>query len=154
RELLVRVIQELATGRGEEPVRLEAEGDPNGNWDADRLAQVFSNLVSNALEHSPAGGEIRAAVEARAADQVTITVQNPGVIPAELLPDIFEPFRHGRQNAKSRGLGLGLYITKEIVAAHGGSIEVASSEGSGTRFRVVLPRWGPPPRESREALDC
>jgi signal transduction histidine kinase len=72
--------------------------------------------------------------------RLTVAVQNPGTIAPELLPDLFEPFRKAGQQAKSRGLGLGLYITKQIVEAHGGTIDVSTSADAGTRFRVVLPR--------------
>jgi PAS domain S-box-containing protein len=140
RDVLSRVVQELASTNGEKRVSIDMDGDTRGRWDDDRLAQVFSNLIGNALEHSPEGAAVRVSVDARDATSVEIAIQNPGAIPGELVAELFEPFRKARQNAKSRGLGLGLYITKQIVEAHGGTIDVTTSEGGGTRFRVVLPR--------------
>jgi PAS domain S-box-containing protein len=140
RDVLSRVAQELTSARGGERVGIEMDGDTMGRWDDDRLAQVFSNLIANALEHSPEGAAVRVSVDARDATSVAIAVHNPGAIPGELVADLFEPFRKARQHAKSRGLGLGLYITRQIVEAHGGTIDVTTSDGGGTRFRVVLPR--------------
>ncbi len=140
REVLTRVVQELTTTKGDERVHIEIDGDTRGCWDDDRLGQVFSNLVANALEHSPDGSVVRVSVDGRDASRVAIAVQNPGTIPVELVGEIFDPFRKARQHAKSRGLGLGLYITKQIVEAHGGTIDVTTSDDAGTCFHVVLPR--------------
>jgi signal transduction histidine kinase len=137
RDVVRRVGEEL---RGGSSIRVEVEGDTRGVWDPDRLAQVFSNLLGNALEHSPQEAMVFVKLDGRASDHVEVSVQNPGVIPAEVMPQLFEPFRKGRPEEKSKGLGLGLYISKEIVSAHGGTIGVSSSEGEGTRFRVRLPR--------------
>lgn len=140
-ELLSRVVDEL-TSDGERVARISTEilGDARGHWDEDRLAQVLSNLLGNALEHSPQEAPVRIALDGRDADRVVVRVQNEGAIPAELLPQLFEPFRQGRHHTKSRGLGLGLYITKEIAQTHGATIDVASSEERGTMFEIVLPR--------------
>jgi signal transduction histidine kinase len=140
RELIGRVRDELPSGSS---IKVDAEGATDGVWDCDRLAQVFSNLLGNALEHSPEGAAVHVDVDGRPTDRVEITVQNPGAIPAEVMPEVFEPFRQGRQQGSPRGVGLGLYISKEIVAAHGGSIGVTSSESLGTRFQVRLPRAAP-----------
>ncbi len=140
RDVLARVVQELASAKGGERIGIEVDGDTRGVWDDDRMAQVFSNLIANALEHSPERAAVRVSVDARNATTVAIAVQNPGAIPAEVAAELFEPFRKARRQAKSRGLGLGLYITKRIVEAHGGTIDVTTSDGEGTRFRVVLPR--------------
>jgi signal transduction histidine kinase len=71
-------------------------------------------------------------------------VQNEGAIPLTLLPDIFDPFRGTRhRQSKSNGLGLGLYIVREVIRAHGGTVEVASSEAAGTTFSIRLPRQKP-----------
>jgi signal transduction histidine kinase len=140
RDVVSRVVQELTSTMGQDRVRIDMDGDTHGRWDADRLAQVFSNLVANALEHSPEGAAVRVSVDASDGSRITVVVQNPGTIAPELLPELFEPFRKAGQQAKSRGLGLGLYITKQIVEAHGGTIDVSTSADAGTRFRVVLPR--------------
>jgi signal transduction histidine kinase len=143
REVLFRVREELmSSDKTEKNLDVAIQGPTEGVWDGDRLAQVFSNLFANALEHSPVGALVHVNADGRASDHVEVTIHNPGVIPAELVPALFEPFRQGRRG-KSRGLGLGLYITKEIVVMHGGTIDVLSSESTrGTQFRVVLPRLG------------
>ncbi len=112
-------------------------GSGQGLWDPSRLEQVVSNLVGNALEHAPAG----TAVEVRAGgtdDELVMTVRNRGpVISAETLARLFEPFRRGDRRGS---VGLGLYIAKEIVRAHGGDIAATSDRADGTCFTVRLPR--------------
>jgi signal transduction histidine kinase len=118
-------------------VRLDVDGDQRGHWDSDRLAQLLSNLVGNALQHSPADSLVRVRVRGEGAF-AAIEVNNAGVIPREQLPQMFEPFRRG-ENA-SDGLGLGLYIVERIVSAHAGTITVRSDADQGTTFEVRLPR--------------
>jgi signal transduction histidine kinase len=89
-------------------------------------------------------------VDGERRDQVTLEVRNSGEIPPELLPVLFAPFREGKHGQKrGEGLGLGLFIVSEIVAAHGGKVSVRSAEGS-TTFSVVLPRHA---RVGRELED-
>jgi signal transduction histidine kinase len=118
-------------------------GDGHGEWDAARLAQVVSNLVDNALTHGDRDEPVRVSVDAEEAG-VRLKVMNRGpVVPPELMPELFEPFRRGvvtDRASRSRGLGLGLYIVKAIVAAHGGTIDVHSTIRDGTMFSVRLPR--------------
>ncbi|HEY7725969.1 MAG TPA: GAF domain-containing sensor histidine kinase [Anaeromyxobacteraceae bacterium] len=108
--------------------------------DPDRMSQVVQNLIANALEH----GAPRAPVVVetrREADRLVLSVVNQGPqIPGDLLPGLFEPFRRGH-SARARSLGLGLFIVREIVRAHGGSVE-AQSDAGGTRFVVRLPQRG------------
>jgi len=112
--------------------------------DADRLLQLFSNLLANALHHGSAGTPVAVGVATLgqgSAREVVVTVRNHGVIAAELLPTLFDPFR-GRENAgsKARGLGLGLFISKQIADAHGARIEVQSSPERGEiTFAVHIP---------------
>ncbi|WP_242333850.1 sensor histidine kinase KdpD [Anaeromyxobacter sp. SG66] len=108
-----------------------------GDWDRDRLAQVLSNLLANACEHSEA--EAVVTVELRASStSASVAVHNPGpAIPPELLPSVFDAFASG---AEGRGLGLGLHIACEIAQAHGGDIAVESAPDRGTTFTVTLPR--------------
>jgi len=138
RELLSSVVDELRVAHPEACIDLRT-GDPvSGFWDPDRMAQVISNLVGNALEHG--GGAPIEVRLARARDEALLTVHNLGpAIPVELLPHIFDPFRRGPQNGHPRGLGLGLFITAEIVRAHGGTITVRSNDADGTTFTVELP---------------
>jgi len=119
-------------------VKLEAEGDLWGDWDPDRIAQVISNLAGNALQHSD--DDVSVLLRGERDVVVFQTVNGGPPIPREVLPHIFEPGRRG--DARSGGLGLGLFIVQQIVLAHGGNIEVTSSEGAGTVFTVVLPRKG------------
>jgi phosphoserine phosphatase RsbU/P len=111
----------------------------SGLWDRDRLRQVIANLIGNAAQHGGTDDPIRLILRDEG-DQASLSVQNTGpVIPAELLPSIFEPFRGSRNPDKRERLGLGLFITHEIVTAHGGTISVSSST-EGTMFTVRLPR--------------
>lgn len=124
------------------PIELAAEGDARGHWDPDRLGQVFSNLLANAVHHGCKDTPVRVEVRGTEPDSVQLTVWNAGVIPACVLPAVFDRFQRGDADpaSRSQGLGLGLYIVRQIVLAHGGTIEVRSSEEAGTRFAVVLPR--------------
>jgi two-component system sensor histidine kinase/response regulator len=138
--LVQSVIQERQVLHPECHVKLEIEGDLVGHWDGDRLVQVASNLIGNAMRHG-ASDTVTVKLDGRRADRVLLTVINEGNIPSELLPTIFDPFRRGqRQSARTEGLGLGLYIVQQVVQAHGGAIQVSSEAGQPTRFEVSLPR--------------
>jgi two-component system sensor histidine kinase BaeS len=109
--------------------------------DADRLDQVLSNLVANALRYTPAGGTISLEAE-RSTDGIRVTVSDDGVgIPKEELPYIFDRFWRGDPSRTHIGgsVGLGLAIAQQLVQAHGGSIAVDSSADTGTTFVVDLP---------------
>ncbi len=124
--------------------------DLSGEWDADRLAQVVSNLVVNALDHGSAAEPVEITTS-RDGDDAVLEVSNRGPeIPEATRDAIFEPFRRGtgEQRRPSRGLGLGLYISREIVRAHGGSIRVACGDGRIT-FTVRLPAKSAHKRETR-----
>jgi PAS domain S-box-containing protein len=142
-ELCEQVIEELELAYPERNVEFHRDGDAWGSWDPDRMAQVVSNLIGNALQHSPETAVVRVDLRDRG-DRVELETCNEGpTIPPEVLPHIFEPGRRGpsgRGRAASNGLGLGLYIVQQIVLAHDGSISVRSSQDEGTRFCVVLPR--------------
>jgi signal transduction histidine kinase len=132
------VVEEAQTAHGR-TVTLEVLGESRGHWDGDRLAQLLSNLVGNALQHSPADSAVRVTVHDED-DCTVLEVNNHGTpIPPEQLPHIFEPFRRG-DRPQSQGLGLGLYIVERIVHAHGGTIAVRSTEREGTTFSVRVPR--------------
>lgn len=105
-----------------------------------RIREVLSNLVANALRHTPTGGTVTVGSSADA-DSLVLTVRDtgPGIDPA-LLPHVFDRFVKG---AGSRGSGLGLAIARGLVEAHGGTISVESPAGGGTTFRVELPRDPP-----------
>lgn len=115
---------------------------PTITGDGDRLAQVFTNLVDNALKFTSPGGRIL--LRTLASDEgVEVDVQDSGAgIPSESLPHIFDRFYQAdpaRQGGKAHGAGLGLAIAREIVAAHGGKISVRSTLGQGSVFMVRLP---------------
>nr|BDT38194.1 PAS domain-containing protein [Myxococcus sp. MH1] len=139
-----QVVEELSAVHPDRYIAFDVDGRSDGLWDADRLAQVLSNLVGNALEH----GAQDAPVLLRCLDLETrqvVEVHNPGApIPAPQLATLFDPFRQAgaaREKGRRRGgLGLGLFIVREIVHAHGGSVDVRSSELDGTTFTVTLPR--------------
>jgi PAS domain S-box-containing protein len=112
---------------------------PRVDADPERVIQVLSNLVGNALKFTPTGGEVvvRAAAENGA---VRFTVADSGIgIPADHLPHIFDRFWQARKGAARAGAGLGLAISKGIVEAHGGRLDVESTEGAGTTFSFTLP---------------
>ncbi|HEY3819415.1 MAG TPA: CHASE3 domain-containing protein [Polyangiaceae bacterium] len=142
-KVVTEVSDEVHAAHPQRALRVELTGDLDGEWDPDRVAQVVSNLVGNAIDHGAPDGTVR--VTARGDHGVAqILVHNPGpAIPEDLLPVLFDPFRRGQETgptSRSSGLGLGLYITREIVAGHGGTIEVASTDAEGTTFQVRLPR--------------
>ncbi len=141
RELARQTVEEVELANSGWRFELEAAGNLTGSWDGDRLAQVLSNLIGNAVQHGSSERPLVVRLDGTAADgAVRIEIQNHGQIPAELLPQLFDPFRGARHKRDgSGGLGLGLYITEQIVRAHGGEIAV-TSEGETTTFRVQLPR--------------
>jgi PAS domain S-box-containing protein len=123
-------------------IQLETSGDAIGLWDADRLLQLASNLLSNALAHGTGPQPVAIRVDGTDRSWVVLEVQNAGVVPPEVMPVLFEPFRSraNEKQARSGGLGLGLFISQQIALSHAGTIDVLSSETEGTRLRVRLPR--------------
>jgi len=143
RELAQRVVDEFHAAHPARALHLQLPPQPlRGDWDFDRLAQVLANLVDNALKYSPADSTVQVRLEPGAGGTALIEVHNAGEpIPEALLPTLFEPFRAGAQSDATvkKSLGLGLYIAKEIVRAHAGSVSVRSGAREGTTFRVCLP---------------
>ena len=119
---------------------VETTADPLlGEIDEHRIARVLGNLVSNAVKYSPAGGEIRI-TSVRTERWAEIRVSDTGIgIPAADLPHVFERFRRAGNVGKIVGNGIGLASSREVVIAHGGSLEVESVEGHGSTFIVRLP---------------
>jgi len=134
-------IEEIRTSCPDYAIELEVRGDARGEWDPARMSQTISNLVTNAIAYGSSGSTVQVAVVGNGHD-VDLKVHNEGpAIAAEQLPMLFEPFRRGVPEDRSPGgLGLGLYIVKQIVQAHDGSIGVESSEQAGTTFTLHLPR--------------
>jgi two-component system sensor histidine kinase BaeS len=107
--------------------------------DPARIRQVISNLLSNAIRHTPTGGSVKVAVSSTS-DQVTLTVADTGEgIEPELLPHVFERFV---KDPNSKGSGLGLAIAHDIIGAHGGSIEVQNQPGGGTNVTIKVAQVG------------
>jgi two-component system sensor histidine kinase/response regulator len=139
--LVERVVTEVQAAHPGRQIVVEQNGNLVGSWDGERLAQVASNLLGNALQHGEPESVVRVTTDGRATHEVSLQVQNTGSIPPELLPQLFDPFRGTqRQAGRSEGLGLGLYIVQQIVLAHGGSVDVASGEDNWTIFVVKIPR--------------
>jgi PAS domain S-box-containing protein len=111
-----------------------------GSWDRDRLGQVLDNLIGNAIKYSPPGGEIAIRVEATDAEGL-VRIEDHGIgIAGDVLPRLFERFYQGQDPGVSTGLGLGLYIARMLVEAHGGRIWAESEPGQGSTFAISLPR--------------
>jgi signal transduction histidine kinase len=140
------VVEEISAAHPGARIEVDTRVDERGKWDQARVSQALSNLISNAVQHGSAGTTVHVDV-AGDDDQVAIAVRNRGVvIRSEDLDGIFNPMKGRASPHKAAGggptgsLGLGLYIVERIVSAHGGRIQVESSEGSGTTFTVYLPR--------------
>lgn len=117
--------------------------------DADRLQQVVTNLLSNALKFTGSGGEVRVRLRQLDGPHCAIEVQDTGIgIPAELLPRLFDMFQQGEvAGRRKQGLGIGLALVRSITAGHGGSVQAESEgPGRGSLFRVVLPMIARPVR--------
>jgi len=131
--------QRESAARSGSELRLEAPSPVPGLWDRSRLEQVVTNLLSNAVKFG-GGQPVTIRVEA-AADRATLTVRDEGIgISLADQARIFERFERAVSKQSYGGLGLGLWITRQIVAAHGGRILVESQPGQGSTFRVELPR--------------
>lgn len=140
RVLVERAVDELRAANPGREVVIEASGDCTTGADPDRLVQLFSNLVGNALHHGTPGTQcsVRIAGDER---RIAIQINNQGVIAPERLPSIFELFGGRTNNAPPHGgLGIGLFISQQIVRAHDGELRVDSSSARGTVFTVHLPR--------------
>jgi len=141
-----RVLDEFRVAYPERQFQFSAMGDLRGCWDPERMAQSISNLTGNAIEHGDAASPIAIALDGRGV-MVSLKVHNQGrPIAPELARRLFDPFRRGPDDAgggKPEGLGLGLYITQQIVAGHGGTVTVESSDSGGTTFTVTVPRDAP-----------
>lgn len=141
------IVSEVSTLHPDSKIDLSCDGDLTGRWDAARIGQMLANLIANAVQHGASERPVSVVVKGDG-DAVSVQVHNEGPpISAEARENLFSPLRQAptteaNRRAGSSGLSLGLYITKEIALAHGGSVEVASDE-EGTTFCVRLPRTPP-----------
>jgi signal transduction histidine kinase len=150
--LCSEVVESVRASHPEQALTFQACGDLNVQADADRLQQVLSNLLYNAVQHGDPQAEV--SLLARGTSEgVTLAVRNRGrPIPPHAMPYIFEPLVRANAGTAAPGedrsrtsLGLGLFIVREIVRGHGGSIAVASDRQAGTVFTLCLPRRATPP---------
>jgi two-component system sensor histidine kinase/response regulator len=145
--LVERALREHQAAAPERSIAASYAGDFAGYWDPERIAQVASNLIGNALKHGTPEGQIQVNLDGIDRDHVILIVKNGGTIPPDILPYLFDPFRGGqRHSGRGDGLGLGLYIVSQIVEAHDGDVEVKTGGDGETAFHVRLPRGEIAPR--------
>ncbi|TCS84102.1 ATP-binding protein [Tepidibacillus fermentans] len=143
-KLIKKIIRKFFNIAKEHEIELVSEVDSrliNVVIDPDRIEQVLTNLIDNALRHTKKNGEIKIKARKKSLGEMLIEVSDTGVgIPEEDLPFVFERFyKADKARTRGSGTGLGLSIVKNIIQAHGGSISVSSKIGQGTTFSIVLP---------------
>lgn len=148
----LQVVDELRTSHPERQIELQAGQQLDAVFDDSRMAQLLSNLIGNALQYGDADVPARVCL-AGSADMIVVTVNNQGPpIPPDKLSSIFDPMvriaAHGlRDQTERSSLGIGLFISREIANAHGGTLEVASNAADGTTFTMTMQRlpagWDP-----------
>jgi signal transduction histidine kinase len=136
-EVCSAALAELRHSHPDATIELTHEGDLRGRFDTDRLIQVFSNLVGNAIQHGEPGAPIRVHLDGTDSQRLVASVTNGGQVPEGLLPNLFEAFRGDGE--RREGLGLGLYIVDQFVRAHGGEVQARNADGSAI-FSFHLPR--------------
>ena len=139
-DLVREVVDEAAVSNPQIRMKFETSGPLGGVWDRARLAEALTNLVGNAIQHGSGDSPIMLTALGNDPSAVTVSVTNTGpAIPADQIGGLFSAMK-GLKGHDRRHLGLGLYIVDKIVKAHGGTIDVRSSEAEGTTFIVSLPR--------------
>jgi signal transduction histidine kinase len=143
-QIVKRVADETSAALDQHTIEYQCEESPVMVFgDELRLEQVFQNLLQNAIKYSPKGGTVHLKVK-RLDRQVQIEVKDEGIgIPAEALPRLFSRFYRVNNPNSQRipGVGLGLYVVKEIISLHQGTVEVSSAEGQGSTFTILLPLY-------------
>lgn len=140
-DLCTRIAREVEAAFPGSRIELTQEGDMKGCWDEQRVAQALSNLMSNAIKYGAADAPVRVTLAGDASAEVVVAVHNQGAeIAPETLESLFQPLVRGEAgDPTGTSLGLGLFIVREIASAHGGTVQVASSD-QGTIFSFQLPR--------------
>ncbi|MGZ3333687.1 MAG: ATP-binding protein [Gemmatimonadaceae bacterium] len=150
------VVHEIRAAQPDRKIEIDARGSLEGKWDCERMTQVLTNLIGNALEHGSDRTGVKVDVQGDK-DEVTVAVHNRGAaIPPDQLDGIFSAMKRQEPVAEVAGgssgnLGLGLYIADQIVRAHKGRIDVESSEEGGTTFTVHVPRAMKPGSQPKAA---
>lgn len=149
-EICMGVVDEARTFHPDRKIELVIEGDLTGAWDGQRIAQAFSNLISNAVQHGKPECVIKVAIRGFPAEVIYEVKNEAEVIPPAKLRTLFDPVKRfairpasERVASQTQNLGLGLYVVKQIVAAHEGQVSVTSSEDDGVVFSARLPRVTP-----------
>lgn len=138
------IVEELAATHPQAGIQLHCMGDMVCVADPVRMAQVMSNLLSNALQHGTPGHPVELVLDGASPASLSVRVRNRGAIPEEALPFIFQPFqRRGPTDRADQGLGLGLYIVKMFAECHGGTVRVEPGDPEHTTFVVSIPRQAP-----------
>jgi signal transduction histidine kinase len=159
-EICNSVVEEVKTFHPDRKIDMTIDGDLTGAWDGARMAQVFSNLISNAIQHGRPDSVIKVSMRGFP-DEVIYEVRNEGeLIPPAKLRTLFDPVKRfairppsERVASRTQNLGLGLYVVKQIVAAHQGAVSVTSSEDDGVVFSARLPRITPHRRNDDSESD-
>jgi signal transduction histidine kinase len=149
-EICYIVVEEAKTFHPDRKIDMVLEGDLTGAWDGARMAQVFSNLISNAIEHGRPESVVKVSMRGLP-DEVVYEVRNEAeTIPPAKLRTLFDPVKRfairpasERATARTQNLGLGLYVVKQIVAAHDGKVSVISNDNDGVAFAARMPRLTP-----------
>jgi len=139
-----RVVDEQDAAPAARAIAVDQCGEMRGHWDEERIAQGLANLLSNAIQHGRPATPIRISIGGSRADSIDVVIANHGVPEPAVFGSMFDPFRRASQDTgRGAGLGLGLYIARQIAVAHAGSLEVAVAEPDLTVFTLTLPRQLP-----------
>jgi signal transduction histidine kinase len=145
RDLCLRAIEEMKAAYADRKFELRADNDLSGEWDQPKLSQAISNLLNNAVQHGAHDSPITVSAQEKGS-AIEVSIHNEGAaIPQHLLPKLFDIFVQKESGVEINpgSMGLGLYIAKQIVTAHGGTIKVESSDDQGTIFCFCVPQEPP-----------
>ncbi len=162
-EVCEDLVEEVRTFHPDHQIILKECCDTQVVWDSARISQAFSNLIANAIQHGSKTKPVTIRITMEG-EEIAWTIHNNGdIIPPDTLRTIFDPTKRfalqttNDRNLSQRNLGLGLYITREIISAHGGKINIESRETTGTTFTIHLPHQAPsskdgPPQKTSKSM--